>query len=73
MSASHLTDDLRITGLREISPPLEVHSELPITDTAAETIFATRQAIHRILTGEDDRLLAIVGPCSIHDTKAALE
>jgi len=73
VSASHLTDDLRITGLREISPPLEIHSELPITDTAAETIFATRQAIHRILTGEDDRLLAIVGPCSIHDTKAALE
>lgn len=73
MSASHLTDDLRITGLREVSSPLEVHSEFPITDAAAETIFATRQAIHRILHGEDDRLLVIVGPCSIHDTKAALE
>lgn len=73
MSASHLTDDLRITGLREISSPLEVHSEFPITDQAAETIFETRQAVHRILHGEDDRLLVIVGPCSIHDTKAALE
>ncbi len=73
MSASHLTDDLRITGLREVSSPLEVHSEFPITDVAAETIFETRQAIHRILQGEDDRLLVIVGPCSIHDTKAALE
>ncbi len=73
MSASRLTDDLRITGLREISSPLEVHSEYPITDKAAETIFETRQAIHRILHGEDDRLLVIVGPCSIHDTKAALE
>ena len=73
MSASHLTDDLRITGLREVSSPLEVHSEFPITDAAAETIFATRQAIHRVLHGEDDRLLVIVGPCSIHDTKAALE
>jgi len=73
VSASHLTDDLRITGLREVSSPLEVHSEFPITDAAAETIFETRQAIHRILTGEDDRLLVIVGPCSIHDTKAALE
>ena len=73
MSASHLTDDLRITGLREVSSPMEVHAEFPITDTAAQTIFETRQAIHRILTGEDDRLLVIVGPCSIHDTQAALE
>ncbi len=73
MSASHLTDDLRITKLREVSSPLEVHSEFPITDVAAETIYETRQAIHRILTGEDDRLLVIAGPCSIHDTKAALE
>jgi len=73
VSASHLTDDLRIIGLREVSSPLEVHSELPITDKAAETIFEARQAIHRILYNEDDRLLVIVGPCSIHDTKAALE
>lgn len=73
MSASHLTDDLRITGLREVSSPLEIHAEFPITDTAAETIFETRQAIHRILQGDDDRLLVVTGPCSIHDTKAALE
>jgi len=73
VSASHLTDDLRITGLREVSSPLEVHSEFPISDVAAKTIFETRQAVHRILHGEDDRLLVIVGPCSIHDTKAALE
>lgn len=73
MSASHLTDDLRITGLREVSSPLEVHAELPITDQAAETIYATRQAVHRILHNQDDRLLVIVGPCSIHDTRAALE
>lgn len=73
MSASHLTDDLRITGLREVSPPLEVHAELPITDQATETIYATRQAVHRILHNQDDRLLVIVGPCSIHDTRAALE
>ncbi|MDQ6988881.1 MAG: 3-deoxy-7-phosphoheptulonate synthase [Mariprofundaceae bacterium] len=73
MSASHLTDDLRITGLREISSPLQVHAELPISEQAAKTIFETRQAVHRILHGEDDRLLVITGPCSIHDTKAALE
>ena len=73
MSASHLTDDLRIIGLREVSPPQEVHAEYPITDKAAETIFKTRQAIHHILHGTDDRLLVVVGPCSIHDTEAALE
>jgi len=73
VSASHLTDDLRITGLREVSSPQEVHTEYPITDKAAETIFEARQATHRILHGDDDRLLIIVGPCSIHDTKAALE
>jgi len=73
VSASHLTDDLRITGLREISSPLQVHSEFPISERAAETIFETRQAIHRILHADDDRLLVIAGPCSIHDTKAALE
>jgi len=73
VSASHLTDDLRITGLREVSSPQDVHAEYPITDNAAETIFEARQATHRILHGEDDRLLVIVGPCSIHDTEAALE
>jgi len=73
VSASHLTDDLRITKLREVSSPLEVHSEFPISDVAAETIFETRQAVHRILHGDDDRLLVIAGPCSVHDTKAALE
>jgi len=73
VSASHLTDDLRITGLREVSSPLQIHSELPISDTAAETIFEARQAVHSILHGDDDRLLVILGPCSIHDTKAAME
>ena len=73
MSAPHLTDDLRITGLREVSSPLEIHSEFPISDAAAATIFETRQAVHSILNGDDDRLLVITGPCSIHDTKAALE
>ncbi|MDX8383916.1 MAG: 3-deoxy-7-phosphoheptulonate synthase [Ghiorsea sp.] len=73
MSAPHLTDDLRITGLREVSSPQEIHTEFPISDVAATTIFETRQAVHSILNGDDDRLLVIVGPCSIHDTKAALE
>ncbi|MGH8504017.1 MAG: 3-deoxy-7-phosphoheptulonate synthase AroG [Gammaproteobacteria bacterium] len=67
------TDDLRIRGLSELSTPLEIHGEYPITEQAAKTVFETREQIHRILYGQDDRLLAVVGPCSIHDPKAALD
>ncbi|HHB13409.1 MAG TPA: 3-deoxy-7-phosphoheptulonate synthase [Chromatiales bacterium] len=65
------TDDLRIREIREVSPPEQVHREFPITEAAAETVFRAREAIHRILTGADDRLVVIVGPCSIHDPQAA--
>ena len=67
------TDDLRILDIKEVSSPQEVHAELPITDEATTTIFNTRNAIHHILHGEDDRLLVVIGPCSIHDPAAALE
>jgi 3-deoxy-7-phosphoheptulonate synthase len=67
------TDDLRIREIRELSPPEDVRQEFPITERAAQVTFETRQAVHRVLHGADDRLLAIVGPCSIHDPKAALE
>ena len=67
------TDDLRILEIKEVSPPDQVHTEFPITDNATETIFDTRNAIHHILHGQDDRLLVIIGPCSIHDPKAAME
>jgi 3-deoxy-7-phosphoheptulonate synthase len=67
------TDDLRIKEIRELSPPEEIRKEFPITERAAEIIHDTRQAVHRVLHGADDRLLAIVGPCSIHDPSAALE
>jgi 3-deoxy-7-phosphoheptulonate synthase len=67
------TDDLRISGLQEVIPPEELHREYPITDTASDTVHTTRQTIHDILQGESDRLLVIVGPCSIHDTKAGRE
>lgn len=67
------TDDLRIIGVHELTPPVELHREYPMTEIATETVFSSRQAIHRILHGEDDRLLVIVGPCSIHDVDAALE
>ena len=67
------TDDLRILDIKEVSSPEEVHAQLPITDEATATIFNARNAIHHILHGADDRLLVIIGPCSIHDPAAALE
>jgi 3-deoxy-7-phosphoheptulonate synthase len=67
------TDDLRIQEIRELSPPDQVQKEVPLTERATQVTHETRLGIHRILRGSDDRLVTIVGPCSIHDTKAALE
>ena len=67
------TDDLRISELRELIEPQRVMSEFVRTEPATKTVISTRAAIHDILTGADDRLIAIVGPCSIHDPKAALD
>ncbi len=67
------TDDLRIQGMQEVKPPQEVHQLHQITEQAAETVWRTREAIHRVLHGEDDRLVVVVGPCSIHDVAAAEE
>ncbi len=69
----HNTDDLRIREIKELSPPSHVMRELATTDTAAETVYASRKATHNILHGSDDRLVVIIGPCSIHNTEAALE
>ncbi|CAM4201593.1 3-deoxy-7-phosphoheptulonate synthase AroG [Bordetella tumbae] len=70
---SHNTDDLRIREIKELNPPSHVMREFSCTQQASETVFAARQAMHRILHGMDDRLIVVIGPCSIHDTKAALE
>lgn len=67
------TDDTRILNMQEIISPEQLHKNLPITDSAAKTTAYTREAIHNVLHGEDDRLLVVIGPCSIHDTKAALD
>jgi 3-deoxy-7-phosphoheptulonate synthase len=69
----HSTDDLRIAGLRPLLPPAILLEEIPVTTAASETVAFARRAAERILYGQDDRLLAVVGPCSIHDPKAALE
>jgi 3-deoxy-7-phosphoheptulonate synthase len=67
------TDDLRIKAIKELSPPAQIHQELPISENAANTVYTTRKRIHKILHNEDDRLLVIIGPCSVHDPVAAME
>ena len=67
------TDDLRISAIREIRTPHEVMTEFPRSETATRAVITARHAIHNILHGHDDRLIVIVGPCSIHDPAAALD
>jgi len=69
----HRTDDLRIKWTKVVLPPVFLEEELPLTETASDTVFRTRDEIIRILRGDDHRLLCVVGPCSIHDPKAARE
>lgn len=73
MSMKYKTDDLRITAMTEVISPEQLHKDCPISETASKLIFDTRTAIHDILNGKDDRLLVIIGPCSIHDPDAARE
>lgn len=73
MSYKSKNDDLRITNIEQLLPPVALLERFPASDVAAETVEKTRQAIHRIIHGADDRLLVVIGPCSIHDPKAALD
>jgi len=67
------TDDLRIQAFEMLSPPSQVIGEAPASFMMAETVDEARQAVHRILRRQDDRLVAVIGPCSIHDPKAAMD
>ena len=67
----HSTDDLRIRAITEVAPPSHLVREFPCSAAAADVVSGSRQAIHRILHGMDDRLVVVIGPCSIHDTVAA--
>jgi 3-deoxy-7-phosphoheptulonate synthase len=67
------TDDLRIKGYQPLTAPHILKNEIPISARARETVVTGRQCIENILLKKDQRLLAIVGPCSIHDEKAAIE
>ena len=70
---SYKNDDLRIKNIEQLLPPIALLERFPASDFAAETVEKARQAIHKIIHGTDDRLLVVIGPCSIHDPKAALE
>ncbi|MGM0575434.1 MAG: 3-deoxy-7-phosphoheptulonate synthase [Myxococcota bacterium] len=69
----HPTDDLRIDELRPLIPPACLIEELPVSEEASTTVSDARQAVTDIVQGRDDRLLVVVGPCSIHDAKAAVD
>jgi len=66
-------DDVRIREIKELAPPAHLLREFPCTEKTEELAYHAREAIHRILHGSDDRMLVIIGPCSIHDPEAGLE
>ena len=68
-----LTDDLRILAMKELTPPAHLIREFPCADKVADTVSDCRKDIHHVLHNQDDRLVVVIGPCSIHDPKAAME
>jgi 3-deoxy-7-phosphoheptulonate synthase len=66
-------DDIRIDEIKELLPPIAILERFPATEHASSTVFNARNSIHQILAHKDDRLLVVIGPCSIHDPVAALE
>jgi 3-deoxy-7-phosphoheptulonate synthase len=69
----HNTEDIHIKWTKVVLPPVFLEEEMPITEGSSTTIFRARNEISEILAKRDDRLVVLVGPCSIHDTKAARE
>ncbi|NEX62028.1 3-deoxy-7-phosphoheptulonate synthase AroG [Noviherbaspirillum galbum] len=67
------TDDLRIREMKELMPPSHLIREFACTEKVSTTTANARLALHRILHAQDDRVMVVIGPCSIHDTKAAME
>ena len=65
--------EVRILSIEPLITPSEMERELPLSDEAAERITEYRHTVNSIIRGEDSRLLAVIGPCSIHDTEAALD
>lgn len=73
MTSSISTQDLRIKEIKNVVLPNELHDEFPTTEYSQKLTSDTRQAVHKILHGDDHRLIVIVGPCSIHDPEAAID
>lgn len=67
------TDDLRINEIKELLPPVALIERFPVSDVSSKTVAAERKVIEQQLAGEDKRLLVVIGPCSIHDTDAAID
>lgn len=70
---SYQTDDVRINKIKELLPPVALLERFPASEKASAAVFDSREAIHNIYQGKEDRLLVVIGPCSIHDTDAAIE
>ncbi|AJC79594.1 phospho-2-dehydro-3-deoxyheptonate aldolase [Rhizobium etli bv. phaseoli str. IE4803] len=70
---SDTIDDLRILEITPLTKPADILAEIPRTADVSETVTSNRNAIHKILEGKDDRLIVVIGPCSIHDPAAARE
>jgi 3-deoxy-7-phosphoheptulonate synthase len=68
-----IVDDVRVKEIKELLTPDTILKDFPVSEAAARNTYATRQDIHHVLHGADDRLVVIIGPCSIHDPRAALE
>lgn len=69
----HPTNNLRIKSSKVVLPPVFLEEEMPVTEQSSSTVFETRRQIGNVLEGTDDRLVVVVGPCSIHDVDAARE
>lgn len=67
------TDDIHIEALKPLLPPAILIEEIPLSEEGSELVTHSRKTIENIITGKDDRLVVVVGPCSIHDPKAGLE
>ena len=70
---NYSTDNTRIVEKFDLVTPEEVISKYPLDDSIAKLVYGTRNKISQILHGKDDRIVAVVGPCSIHDQKSAIE
>ena len=66
-------DDTRIAGMRPLLPPAILIEDVPLSEAVSSQVAASRDSISRVFGGEDDRLVVVTGPCSIHDVDAAIE